>query len=67
MTSDLEAEFAPKVVVATTYEDSPEARESRRAAAGVYQVDTATRTIVAPNGSIQFDGDDPGGPPSIWG
>ena len=35
-------------------------------AAGVHQVDTATRTIVHPNGSVEFNGDAPGGPPSIW-
>ncbi len=56
------------VVVATTDEDSPEALESRRTAAGVHLWSiTATRTIVHPNGSVEFNGDTPGGPPSIWG
>jgi len=56
LVSDLAREFLPKVTVAASDEDSPEARESRRAAAGRWQVDTVTRTVVDPNGHIEWDG-----------
>ncbi|HEV3265008.1 MAG TPA: hypothetical protein VG014_05765 [Acidimicrobiales bacterium] len=66
LTADLEAEFAPKVVIATHTEDSPEARERRRVSAGVHQHDCLTGSTVHPNGSVSWPDDGQPGLPTIW-
>jgi hypothetical protein len=36
------------------------------ASAPIHHVDVVTGTMLHPNGSIEFEGDEPGGLPTIW-